>query len=275
MCSDGLVYNFEVEGNHTYLADGLVAHNCHMLTKEAQNALLALFESPPDRFLPILCTTDSTKILPTIKSRCSTFFIKPLSVDEVRWGLKRIFDDAGQPVEFSVLFALAQMANGSLRDVQQIADQLIVCADGACIHDEFALNQARDATVSLYREVAGALSCAWVEGAHVWFDSVVAMHSDGMDMRMLYFQVIPTLLRDLRIALVSRGYARPVVPYDSGIDHEVFQSKNRFSHEDLGVLFQAWDEQAEYFGQLNERANVEFFFLKAWDRRMSPTPPTY
>lgn len=30
LCSDGLVYNLEVEGTHTYLvASGLVAHNCH------------------------------------------------------------------------------------------------------------------------------------------------------------------------------------------------------------------------------------------------------
>lgn len=29
MCPDGFVYNFEVEGAHTYFADGILVHNCH------------------------------------------------------------------------------------------------------------------------------------------------------------------------------------------------------------------------------------------------------
>ncbi len=29
LCSEGLVYNLEVEGTHTYLAEGAVVHNCH------------------------------------------------------------------------------------------------------------------------------------------------------------------------------------------------------------------------------------------------------
>lgn len=29
VCPDGLVYNIEVEGTHTYLAEGVVVHNCH------------------------------------------------------------------------------------------------------------------------------------------------------------------------------------------------------------------------------------------------------
>lgn len=29
MCPDGLVYNLEVEGTHTYIVDGIVVHNCH------------------------------------------------------------------------------------------------------------------------------------------------------------------------------------------------------------------------------------------------------
>lgn len=29
MCPDGYVYNLEVEGTHTYLANGFVVHNCH------------------------------------------------------------------------------------------------------------------------------------------------------------------------------------------------------------------------------------------------------
>lgn len=32
VCPDGLVYNLEVEGTHTYLVNGLVVHNCHHIS---------------------------------------------------------------------------------------------------------------------------------------------------------------------------------------------------------------------------------------------------
>jgi Rad3-related DNA helicase len=38
-CPDGLVYNLEVEGTHTYLVDGLVVHNCHELSDIAREFL--------------------------------------------------------------------------------------------------------------------------------------------------------------------------------------------------------------------------------------------
>lgn len=252
----------------------VILDECHMLTKEAQNALLSLFEAPPENFLPILCTTDSEKILPTISSRCSTFLIRPLPLDAIVQSLRRIFADAAQPVEESVLHALARTSNGSLRDVQQLADQLVLCANGEMVDDDFAEKQAGIPTLSLFRNVAGALSAAWDDGPALWFDEISALHDDGVDMRAVFFQVIPTLLRDLRVSLVSKGLPKPVVPYDCGIPHEVFEARNNFTHGDLEALFCAWDEQAEYFGTLNERTNIEFFFLKAWDRQRGSHPTT-
>lgn len=253
----------------------IILDECHMLTREAQNALLALFEAPPSNFLPLLCTTDSEKILPTIQSRCSTFLVRPLPLNDIVQSLRRIFDDAQQPVEPSVLHALARSGNGSLRDVQQVADQLILCADGDVIDDDFAEKFAGVPTLSLYRSVAGALTNAWfVGGPAPWFEEMVALHEDGVDMRAVFFQVVPTLLRDLRVSIVSRGMQAPVVPYDSGIPHELFEVHNCFTHEDLDAMFRAWDEQAEFFGALNERTNLEFFFLKAWDQRRGAYPAT-
>lgn len=40
MCPDGLVYNLEVEGTSTYLADGVVVHNCHHLAAETYQAVV-------------------------------------------------------------------------------------------------------------------------------------------------------------------------------------------------------------------------------------------
>lgn len=250
----------------------VILDEAHALTKDAQGALLALLEDPPAQFLPIFCTTDAEKILPTILSRCSTFLIRPLSTEAVMTSLRKIFSDAQTPVDDSVLFALARVGNGSLRDVQQIADQLILCADGARVDDAFAESQAGLPTVSLFRSMAGALTDACENGPAAWFEAIEEFRIKGLDLRMLFFQVVPALLRDFRVAIVSRGLEQPVVPYDSGISHTTFEANNFFSHADLDVLFQAWDAHAEYFGQLDEKVNFELFFLSAWDRLRRTNP---
>jgi len=40
LCPGGLVYNFEVAGTHTYIAGGVVAHNCHHATARTYRTIL-------------------------------------------------------------------------------------------------------------------------------------------------------------------------------------------------------------------------------------------
>ena len=56
VCPDGLVYNFEVEEDHTYLANGLVVHNCH---HSAASGYQAVLDALPDAFvLGVTATPD-------------------------------------------------------------------------------------------------------------------------------------------------------------------------------------------------------------------------
>lgn len=244
----------------------VILDEAHQLTKEAQSALLALFESPPSNLLHILCTTDADKILPTIASRCASFRIRPLAYHVIAESLRRLFDAERQPIASSALHALARAGNGSLRDVQQLADQLILCAGGELIDDAFLEQQAGVPTVQLFSEVANALSDTWRNGYQDWIEEVDLLYQDGVDLRMVFFQVIPTLLRDIRVAIVSRGAPQAIVPYQSGISHEVFQARNRFSDSDVESIWQSWDKHAAYFGQLSERTSLELFLIEAWDQ---------
>lgn len=40
LCPDGFVYNLEVEGNHNYFANGLLAHNCHHSASDSYQTVL-------------------------------------------------------------------------------------------------------------------------------------------------------------------------------------------------------------------------------------------
>lgn len=55
----------------------IIFDECHMLTTQAQNALLKTVEEPPNHIKFIFCTTEINKVLPAIRTRCQIYpFIK-------------------------------------------------------------------------------------------------------------------------------------------------------------------------------------------------------
>jgi DNA polymerase-3 subunit gamma/tau len=150
-----------VEGRHkVYILD-----EAHQLTDAAWNALLKLIEEPPPHLLFVFCTTELSKVLPTVRSRCQTFvFARPRLPDLVRY-LRRVADGEGIDVPDAALALVARGARGSYRDAVSTLDQLSA-ATGAKIDvqsvlqllgavEEEALFRLCDLVVD--RDAAGAL----------------------------------------------------------------------------------------------------------------------
>jgi DNA polymerase-3 subunit gamma/tau len=96
----------------------------HMLTKEASNALLKTLEEPPPYIIFILATTEVHKVLPTILSRCQRFDFRRLSQADVVAKLTRICGTEGITIEPEALRLIAKAATGSLRDAENLLEQL-------------------------------------------------------------------------------------------------------------------------------------------------------
>jgi len=96
----------------------------HMLTKEASNALLKTLEEPPPHVIFILATTEAHKILPTILSRCQRFDFRRISQTDVVHKLAQICEAEGISVEEEGLRLVARAASGSLRDAENLLQQL-------------------------------------------------------------------------------------------------------------------------------------------------------
>jgi DNA polymerase-3 subunit gamma/tau len=96
----------------------------HMLTKEASNALLKTLEEPPPHVIFILATTEAHKVLPTILSRCQRFDFRRISQAEVVAKLAHIGDTEGIHIETEALRLIARAATGSLRDAENLLQQL-------------------------------------------------------------------------------------------------------------------------------------------------------
>ena len=98
----------------------------HMLTPEAFNALLKTLEEPPPNIVMILATTDAHKVPPTIISRCQRFDFKRLSNDDVIERLIEVCEAEEIEAEPAVLEMIARIAWGSLRDAENLLEQLYV-----------------------------------------------------------------------------------------------------------------------------------------------------
>src|SRR5258707_1941100 len=109
-----------VEGRYKiYILD-----EAHQLTDAAWNALVKLSEAPPPHLVFVFCTTDLSKVLPTVRSRCQTFvFARPRLPELVRL-LRRVADGEGIQVPDQALALVARGARGSFRDAVSTLDQL-------------------------------------------------------------------------------------------------------------------------------------------------------
>ena len=96
----------------------------HMLTKEASNALLKTLEEPPPHVIFVLATTEVHKVLPTILSRCQRFDFRRISQTDIVSKLTRICSQEGIQMEPEALRLIARSATGSLRDAENLLEQL-------------------------------------------------------------------------------------------------------------------------------------------------------
>jgi DNA polymerase-3 subunit gamma/tau len=96
----------------------------HMLTKEASNALLKTLEEPPPYVIFILATTEIHKVLPTVLSRCQRFDFRRISQADVVSKLANICQAEGIHLEPEGLRLIAKSATGSLRDAENLLEQL-------------------------------------------------------------------------------------------------------------------------------------------------------
>ncbi len=74
------------ENKKIYILD-----HCENMTVQAQNALLKVFEEPPEYVVFFILTEKKEALLPTVRSRASLFSISPLGKDELVLYLKNKF----------------------------------------------------------------------------------------------------------------------------------------------------------------------------------------
>jgi DNA polymerase III subunit gamma/tau len=115
-----------VEGRYkVYILD-----EAHQLTDAAWNALLKLIEEPPPHLVFVFCTTDLSKVLPTVRSRCQTFVFQRPSLQELVKVLRQIADAEEIDAPDQALALVARSGRGAYRDAVSTLDQLASATGG-------------------------------------------------------------------------------------------------------------------------------------------------
>lgn len=115
------------DGKHKlYIID-----ECHMLTKEAFNALLKTIEEPPPNVVFILATTEEHKVPPTIVSRCQRLMFRLVKQDDLVKHLASVAAKENIEITSEALELMTRRSGGGLRDALGLLDQAsLLCQPG-------------------------------------------------------------------------------------------------------------------------------------------------
>jgi DNA polymerase-3 subunit gamma/tau len=167
----------------------------HMLTEAACNALLKTLEEPPPHVIFVLATTEAHKVLATIVSRCQRFNFHRLRQSEITAKLKLICKKEKIRIEPASLELIARAATGSLRDAENILQQMIAYYGNRIELDQIQteLGIGSDSRV---RELARCVVSRDVAGG---LKIVNSLNSDGVDLRQFNLGLVE-YLRGLLLA---------------------------------------------------------------------------
>lgn len=101
----------------------------HQQTGAAAESLLKLLEDTPRHVYIILSTTNPERLLPTIKNRCTTYSLKPLSLREMESLLEWVLECEGFFLEENTKKILLGVADGCPRKLLVVLDQIINVED--------------------------------------------------------------------------------------------------------------------------------------------------
>ncbi len=169
----------------------------HMLTEAACNALLKTLEEPPGHVIFVLATTEAHKVIATIVSRCQRFNFHRLRQSEIIDKLKLICEREEIHIKPGALGLIARAATGSLRDAENILQQMI-----AYYGNQIELDQVQaELGISWDSRVRQLARCVVNRDVAAGLKVINSLNSDGVDLRQ--FNV--GLVEYLRGLLLSKS----------------------------------------------------------------------
>ncbi|MDR7602092.1 MAG: DNA polymerase III subunit gamma/tau, partial [Armatimonadota bacterium] len=173
-----------------------ILDEAHMLTDQAENALLKTLEEPPPHAVFVLVTTEPHRLPATILSRCQRFEFRRVPTSLIAQRLRTLAEREGIVIEEEALQWIARSADGALRDAEAILDQLMAWA-GDRITGEDVVRLLGTLEEDLVDRVVAALRARDVS-------SVLRIAAEAVESGRDVRQVLRRLVEHFRDLLVAR-----------------------------------------------------------------------
>ena len=214
----------------------IIFDESHMFTAQAQAALLKTLEEPPPNLTFILLTTDPEKLSSTIRSRCLSMPLRPLTSRDIASNLRKIIRGEGLEATEDFIQTLALQGGGSLRDVQQILDQIILASGEGPLDVSYLEEALGIISIPRYKRLAPVLCSLSVKIA---LERLEEWYIEGIDLELLYTQGIPNLLRDFLVVL-SGAYSTDLQLL-TGLSPDLIREKVSLSLEYIRFISKQWE----------------------------------
>jgi DNA polymerase-3 subunit gamma/tau len=200
----------------------------HMLTEAACNALLKTLEEPPGHVIFVLATTEAHKVIPTIVSRCQRFNFHRLRQSEIVEKLKLICEREGVHIEPASLELIARAATGSLRDAENILQQMT-----AYYGNQIEVDQVQaELGIGWDSRIRELARCVVNGDVTAGLKEINRLNSDGVDLR----QFKMGLVEYLRGLLLSKSQCEEALDVTG---EDLAEMKNLAASTTLDHLLQA------------------------------------
>ena len=232
------MYDLEVEKDHTYFANDILVHNCHMLSSGAWNAMLKLLEEPPAKTIFIMCTTDPQKIPATILSRVQRFDFQRIPTKFILERLGYILDEENKEdeiftnVDLDALHYIAKLANGGMRDAITMLDKCIAYSSELTMQNVVSALGVVD-----YVEYFKLFNLSYLKEQADMIEQIESVFMAGKDLK-LFIKGYFMFLVDIEAYNITKNSEIVQIPTNFLEDFakEWNVDKLRFAHESMKVI---------------------------------------
>jgi DNA polymerase-3 subunit gamma/tau len=228
----------------------------HMLSTQAFNAFLKTLEEPPHHALFILATTEKHKIIPTILSRCQIYDFSRIGINDIVENLEYIAQNEKVSFEKEALNAIAQKADGGMRDALSIFDQ-VVSFSGGNVTYKSVIENLNVLDYEYYFQLTDALLSGNVSQSLLILNEILNKGFDGQ-------QIITGLANFFRDVLVCRD-PQTIVLFEVGdaVKEKYLNLAQRCSNEFLYKAIELSNEcDLNYRYSKNKRLLIELLLIR-------------
>lgn len=211
----------------------------HALSSSAFNALLKILEEPPAHLKFIFATTEIRKIPKTVLSRCQRFNLRRVSVQLLRDYYAKIIEHEKCTIEDGALNAIADAADGSVRDGLSIMDQAIALSSDNVITTNTVLDMLGMHHSNKAFELFDSII---LNNVHDVLLQLQKMYIDGIDVSILMHDILRIVYSVMKVKSMNttKSNQQQYVKYAHLAHISQFHGGSELQNQELGEKISSW-----------------------------------